>query len=200
MKKPGFTDSKGGSICEQRGIDTRSIRVRFNINEAEEDRRTERGIEARRERKENTKMAEQNREGRIRATLAIIRSNARSASLVRLCRSVHRVEVQLNLFLDEFVDQHQTMRQRLAAFRALPQNQFTNLTPEMGVSLVALQLEPSFSTTFSAYLPSAVITSEDSNEDSHTPRARRARRRRRRQQRQQTRQDAENRRRAAPEY
>ena len=199
MTKPGFSDSKGGGICEQRGIDTRSIRVRFNINEAEEDRRTERGIEARRERKENKKMAEQNREGRIRATLAIIRSNARSASLLRLCRSDHRVDVLLNLFLDLFVGPHQTMRQRLAAFRALRQNQFTNLTPQMENSLMALQGEPSFSTTFSAYLPSAVVTSEDSDEDI-TPRGRRLRRRRRRRQRQEARQDAENRRNAAPEF
>jgi hypothetical protein len=199
MKKPGFPDSKGGSICEERVNNTRIVRVRFNINEAEEDRRTERGIDARRERKEKKKMAEQNREGRIRATLAILRSNARSAALVRLC-SVRRVAVQLNLFLDEFVDQHQNMRQRLAAFRALPQNRFTNLTREMEASLIALQGEPSFSTLFSAYLPSAVITSEDSNEDSPTPRARRARRRRRRQQRQQTRQDEENRQRAFPEF
>jgi len=214
-KKLGFSDSKGGGIwgIGQQGSHVfhkgsigkmasipfvlgSGIRVRFNINEAEEDRRTERGIEARRERKENKKMAEQNREGRVRVTLAIIRSNARSASLVRLCRSEHRVEVLLNLLLDLFVDQHQTMRQRLAAFRAVPQNQFTNLTPQMENSLMVLHGEPSFAHTFSAYLPSAVITSEDSNEDSPTPRAKRARRR----QRQEMRQYAGNRRRAAPEF
>ncbi|CAB9521294.1 hypothetical protein SEMRO_1182_G249930.1 [Seminavis robusta] len=190
-KKLGFSDSKGGSICEQQGI-----RVRFNINEAEEDRRTERGIDARRERKENKKMADQIREGRIRATLAIIRSNARSESLARLCRSDRRVEVLVNLLLDLFVGQRQTARQRLAAFRAAPQNQFTNLTPDMEASLIALQVNPRFSTTFSAYLPSTVITSEDSSDDSSTPTARRARRRRRRRQRQEIRQDEENRRRA----
>jgi hypothetical protein len=166
MTKPGFSDSKGGGICGQRcGQRKIGIRVRFNIHEAEEDRRTERGIEARRKRKENKKLAKQNREGRIRATLAIVRSKARSASLLRLCRSDRRVDVLLHLFLDWFVgppQPHQTMRQHLAAFRALPENQFTNLTPEMDNSLVALQGEPSFDRTFSAHLPSSVVTSEDS--------------------------------------
>ena len=199
MTKPGLSDSKDGSISQQRGIDTHSIRVRFNINEVEEDRRTERGIQARRERKENKKMAEQNREGRIRATLAIIRSNARSANLLRLCRSDNRVGVLLNLFIDLLVGPNRTMRQRLVAFRALPQNQFTNLTPQMENSLITLQGEPSFSMMFSAYLPSAVVTSEYSDED-RSPRARRLRRRRRRRQRQEAQQDAENQRRAAPEF
>jgi hypothetical protein len=199
MTKPGLSDSKGGGICGQRGIDTRSIGVRFNINEAEEDCRTERGIEARRERKENKKMAEQNREGRIRATLAIIRNNARSASHLRLCRSDRRVDVLLHLFLDLFVGPRETMRQRLAAFRAFRQNEFTNLTPQMENSLLALQGEPSFSSTFSAYLPSAVVTSEDSDEDT-TPRGGRLRRMRRRRQRQVARQDTENRRGAAQEF
>jgi hypothetical protein len=199
MTKPGLSDSKGGGICGQRGIDTRSIGVRFNINEAEEDCRTERGIEARRERKENKKMAEQNREGRIRATLAIIRSNARSASLLRLCRSDRRVDVLLHLFLDLFVGPRETMRQRLAAFRAFRQNEFTNLTPQMENSFLMLQGEPSFSSTFSAYLPSAVVTSEDSDEDT-TPRGGRLRRMRRRRQRQVARQDTENRRGAAQEF
>lgn len=181
-------------------MNAQGIRVWFNINEAEKDRRTERGIEARQERKKSKKIAEHNREGRIRATLAIIRSNARSASLVRLSRSEHRIEVLVNLLLDLFVDQHRTMRQRLAAFRAVSLNQLTNLPPQMKNSLMALQGEPSFSSTFSAYLPSAVVTSEDSNDDSPTPRARRARRMRRRRQCQGMRQNAENRRRAGPEF
>ncbi|CAB9504896.1 expressed unknown protein [Seminavis robusta] len=200
MTKPGLCDSKGGGVSEQGGIDTHSIQVRFNINEKEEDLRTERGIEARRERKENKKMAEQNREGRIRTTLSIIRSGARSANLLRLCRAERRVGVQLNLFLDEFLGQdNRDMRPRLAAFRALPENRSTSLTRQMENSLIALQGEPSFSSTFSAYLPSAVLTSEDSDEQ-NSPQAKRLRRRRRRRDRQQKRQDEENRRIAAPEF
>jgi len=193
MNKPGFADSSGGGICEQRGVG--SARVRFNINEVEEDHRTQRGIEARRERKKNKKMENQNREGRIRSTLEIILRNSLAAALVQLCNANRRVGGLLNIFLDDFVPRNQNMSERLAAFRALPRRRFTHLPPASENMLLAMQGDPDFSSTFSAYLPSAVITSEDSDDDS--PRARRLRRRRRRRQRQQTRQEAENRRRAS---
>ena len=85
---------------------TREKTVRFfGIDPKEEEIRSERGAEERRRRKEEKALSDQNRQGRIRATLQIIRSDGRAQALLRLCNSRRDNDVAtlLTLFLNGFV-------------------------------------------------------------------------------------------------
>jgi len=126
-------------------------KVQFSGIDLEEERnRSKRGAEIRRERKDNKKMADQNRNGRIRATLAVIRSGSRAAALIRLCLNAGEKDVRtfLHAFLNGFVAGNPNVRARLAAFRQVPANRFENLTGRAQNQLIALNGEPSFEQTF----------------------------------------------------
>ena len=155
----------------------------FGIDPKEEEIRSERGAEERRRRKEEKAMSDQNRQGRIRATLQIIRTKDRAPALLSLCNKGRDNDVALFLtsFLNGFVDPNRNMRARLAAFRQVPSNRFNdNLSPRAENQLMSLNGEPSFAHTFNAYLPSAVLTS-GSDSDSPPTRRRSTRRTRWRQ-------------------
>lgn len=137
----------------------------FGIDPKEEEIRSERGAEERRRRKEEKALSDQNRQGRIRATLQIIRTKGRAPALLRLCNDGRDNDVALFLtsFLNGFVDPNQNRRARLAAFRQVPANRFNDLSPRAENQLMSLNGEPSFAHTFHAYLPSAVLTSTGSD-------------------------------------
>jgi hypothetical protein len=141
----------------------------------EEKLRTERGIESRQKRKESKNMADQIQDAYIRAILGIIRNDNRAGSLVRLCRGGSDVSVFLNMFLDDFVAQNESRRVRLTAFCRLPKNRLTDLSSQSENLLLALQGDSTFSQTFSAYLPSTVVSS--GSKDDSTRSRRRSRRR-----------------------
>lgn len=154
-----FTKSNGENYSK--------VRFDSSVNSEEEDRRTARGVELRRQRKELKKMADRNREARINATLNILRSESRAAVLVRLCSRGNRVGGILNLFLDDFVNQNERMGARLAGFRQLPRNRL-HLSAEQEMLLMTLNVNSEFSHAFAAYLPST---------DDDSPRTRRRSRR-----------------------
>jgi hypothetical protein len=119
MPRTSFV-KEDGDICK---------RVHFgSINWEEEDQRTARGVELRREREELTNMADRNRDNRIQATLEIIRDPRCAASLIRFCNG-NRFKTLLNLFLDNYVAPNERMT-GMTAFRRLPQNRTANLTQE----------------------------------------------------------------------
>jgi len=168
--------AKSCFLKSKRGCNTSKRKVQFyKLNKGEEDLRTERGIKNRQQRKEEKKMADHNREARITATLKIVRSEARAASLLRLCRASNKVTGYLNMLLDDFGGPNINLRVRLAAFRRLPNNRLENRSQETENGVLALHGVPVFEETFRAYLPSAVITCGSEDDSPNT--RRRSRRR-----------------------
>jgi hypothetical protein len=62
------------------------VRFDSSVDWEEEDCRTARGFESRRERKESKEMAHRNRQARVRAIVEIVYQQRRSASLVALAQ------------------------------------------------------------------------------------------------------------------
>lgn len=157
-------------------------KVRFaGVDWEEEGRRTARGVESRRERKECreiSRMTDKNRQKRVEAVLEkVLHHGGRAASLCALSRGVKKVRVQLNLFLDDFVGEDEDLAQRLTDFHAIPlSNIHQNMTEELENILYTLSSNGSFFNTFRAYIPSTVVSSSD-EDDSPTSKNRRQRKR-----------------------
>lgn len=158
-------------LHQQHSTKEKTVRF-FGIDPKEEEIRSDRGAVERRQRKEEKALSDQNRQGRIRATLQIIRTGGWVPALLSLCNNGRDNDVALFLtsFLNGFVDPNQNMRARLAAFRQVPANRFNNLSPRAENQLMSLNGEPSFAHTFRAYLPSAVLTSGSDNDSPPTRR------------------------------
>jgi hypothetical protein len=179
----GLIKNKGGKEIHTNNstsTSNRGKRVQFSgVDDEEERTRSKRGVEIRRHRKESKAKADQNRNGRILATLQILQTGnlTRVAALVQLCSNngENDVGLFLLLFLNGFVPENQNVRARLAAFRQMPANRLENLSGRAQNQLLSLHGEPSFAHTFRAYLPSAVVTS-GSDDDSPRTRRRSARR------------------------
>eukprot|EP00978_Attheya_sp_CCMP212_P044187 scaffold303632_cov47-Attheya_sp.AAC.1 len=173
----GLIKNKGGKeIHTNNSTSTskRGKRVQFSgVDEEEERTRSKRGVEIRRQRKECKAVADQNRNGRIHATIQILQTGnqTRVAALVRLCSNngENDVDFFLRMCLDDFVPPNQNVRARLAAFHQMPANCLEDLSGQAQNHLMYLHGEPSFAQTFRAYLSSAVVTS---GSESDSPRTR----------------------------
>jgi hypothetical protein len=83
---------KYGGVCFDKSVDSE-----------EEDRRTARGIELRRQRKKRKKMSAEYKKGRKKATAKILMTPTCRQRLVTLCGQDPLVDAIVRSFLDEFV-------------------------------------------------------------------------------------------------
>jgi hypothetical protein len=154
------------------------VRFDSSVDWEEEDRRTARGFESRRERKESKEMAYRNRQDRVRAVVEIVYQQQRSTSLVALAQLNRPVRRLLEAFLDYFVDENDDdIATRLGGFRNLPltdiRDKQTKATDAVVFALLAID---EFFNTFRAYIPATVLSSSEHDD---SPRSRRRRTRRR---------------------
>ena len=158
---------------------TKVVRFDGSVDWEEEDRRTARGFQLRRERKERKWTAYCNRQNKIEATVDIIHQPRRSTSLVALARRERRVRGVLKIILSEFVPEDDDIATRLTAFRNMSLNSILDsLSEYTECFILALFSFPAFFNTFRAYFPSIVVTTSSSDDDD-SPRSRRRRRRQR---------------------
>jgi hypothetical protein len=156
----------GGRVCFDSSVDLE-----------EEDRRTARGIESRRQRKERKKMSYEFKKGRKRATAAILMAPTHRQRLVDLCGRDLVVDASVRTFLDEFVQvqgNNNTTDAILLAFHQLGITlELVATNPNVQANLETLGLVSSeFQDEFESDLPAAVVTSGSEAEDANQRRPR----------------------------
>jgi hypothetical protein len=147
------------------------VRFDSSVDWKEEDCRTARGFDSRRERKESKEMADRNLQARVSAVVEILYEQCFSTSLIALARGDRPVRRQLNAFLDFFIEKNDdNIATRLGSFRNLPFNNISDRQTKTTHAIVSVLLAiDEFFNTFRAYIPATVLSSSDS------PRSRRSR-------------------------
>ena len=150
------------------------VRFDSSVDWKEEDCRTARGFDSRRERKESKKTAYRNLQARFGAVVEILYKPRLSTSLVTLALGNIRVHGLLDLFLDDFIEQNRDdIATRLGSFRNLQFNTISGRQTGVTDGVVSVLLAiAEFSNTFRAYLPATVLSFA---EDDDSPRSRRSR-------------------------
>jgi hypothetical protein len=158
----------------------KAVQFDSSVDWEEEDRRTARGGQLRREKKERKQMEHRNRQERINAVVEILHDERYSTSLVALANENDEVRDTLVLIVNRFnvLQESNDISLRLEAFRNLEMSTITERLDGAVVlagNLILLAQVTPFYEAFHRLLP-ATIVSSSSSEDDRSP-ARRDRRR-----------------------
>jgi hypothetical protein len=142
------TSSTAKNICKV-------VRFDSSVDWKEEDCRTARGFDSRRERKDSKEMANRNLQARVSAVVEILYEQCFSTSLIALARGDRPVRRQLNAFLDFFIEKNDdNIATRLGSFRNLPFNNISDRQTKTTHAILSVLLAiDEFFNTFRAYIP-----------------------------------------------
>lgn len=143
----------------------KGVHFAADIDWEEEDRRSCRGSEARRKKKQARKLAKKQKEARLQAALEILQGAQHEDDLVSICQ--HRLPRNLLL---ELVRNHENrvqgeyycagLRQSLRAFGASATTR-DKLTANEEEQLDLLSKSRRFTTTFREYMPASVVSADE---------------------------------------